>query len=165
MKLPAGHSPNSGASLDETLRLIAHAPVPGGLEERVHEGLRAAQRNARVSRWSSPVWPSTWVEGGWAAGWARAVAAAAIVTVVAGGGWGVYMRVQHQPGKTMAPVVVPAPASTGAPAGFSSAGAMRTPQTVKGPALVQPGKTKKKTGPRRRVAKPAAGAVQPAPAR
>jgi hypothetical protein len=64
----------------------------------------------------------------------RTAAAAAIVFVIAGGGWGVYTRVeQNQPAKVivMAPRVV-------TPGGFSGAGAMRTPDTLPGPRLVRP---------------------------
>jgi hypothetical protein len=62
---------------------------------------------------------------------ARSAAAAAIVCVVVGGGWGVYSRVQ--PAQT--PKAVAMPPRVAAPGGFSSAGAMRTPQTLDGPVL------------------------------
>jgi hypothetical protein len=66
----------------------------------------------------------------------RTAAAAAIVFVVAGGGWGVYTHVQHgqngQPGK----VIVMS--RTLQPGGFSGAGAMRTPQTLPGPTAILP---------------------------
>jgi hypothetical protein len=66
----------------------------------------------------------------------RTAAAAAIVFVVAGGGWGVYTRVEHnQPAK-----VIVMPARMPAPGGFSGAGAMRTPLTLPGPAAPQPAK-------------------------
>jgi hypothetical protein len=67
----------------------------------------------------------------------RSAAAAAIVFVVAGGGWGVYMRVeqQNQPAK-----VIVMPARIPVPGGFSGAGAMRTPLTLPGPAAPQPAK-------------------------
>lgn len=63
----------------------------------------------------------------------RTAAAAAIVFVVVGGGWGVYSRVQHgQPARI---IVLPHIPVGG---GFSSAGAMRTPVTVPGPVLTHP---------------------------
>ena len=118
---------NESDSFEATLQVIAHVPVPEGIEERVHAALAAAPPQARVWPWSSP-----WAEGSWTAVCMRAAAAAAIVVVVAGGGWGVYTRVQHQTGKV---VIVPAGAGMPAAGGFSSAGAIRTPQTVQGPVL------------------------------
>jgi hypothetical protein len=57
----------------------------------------------------------------------RSAAAAAIVFVVAGGGWGVYTRVeQNQPARV---IVMPARM----PGGFGGAGAIRVPQTLPGP--------------------------------
>lgn len=117
------------AAYEETLRLITHPPVPAGLPDRVHAALlQAAPLPLRVRILA---WPAS-VDAG--SGWMRAAAAAAIVFVVAGGGWGVYQRVQRPAAKV---IVMPAaqPAATGA---FSSAGAMRTPQTVKGPAVAAP---------------------------
>ena len=64
----------------------------------------------------------------------RATAAAAIVFVVAGGGWGVYSRVQP----VAQPKVIAMPAPINAAGGFKSAGAMRTPQTLQGPVLARP---------------------------
>jgi hypothetical protein len=61
----------------------------------------------------------------------RSAAAAAIVFVVVGGGWGVYSRVQ-QP---QAAKVITMPARVAAPGGFSNAGAMRTPNTLNGPVV------------------------------
>jgi hypothetical protein len=143
----------SGSGYEATLHLVTHAAAPAGLEERVHAALEAAPKRGWLLEW-----PVT-------AGWMRATAAAAIVMVVAGGGWGVYRHAQlHQPAKVN---VMPAPLVT-APAtgGFSSAGAMRTPQTLKGPAVVEtpkPNAARKaaSTG-KHRVAKSAANAEQPA---
>lgn len=129
---PRNPSGNESHSWEATLHLIAHAPVPGGIEDRVHAVLAVAPRSERRLAWVSP-----WSDGAWAAGWMRTAAAAAIVVIVAGGGWGVYSSVQPQARKMVAvPVVQSAPA-----AGFSSAGAIRTPQTVKGTVLVQPDKS------------------------
>jgi hypothetical protein len=64
----------------------------------------------------------------------RSAAAAAIVFVIAGGGWGVYTRVeQNQPAN-----VIVMPARMPAPGGFGGAGAIRTPQTLPGPKAPQP---------------------------
>jgi hypothetical protein len=68
------------------------------------------------------------------ASWMRGAAAAAIVFVVAGGGWGIYSRV-HAPVPAKAIVMPP---HVGVAPGFSSAGAMRTPQTLKGPVVARP---------------------------
>jgi hypothetical protein len=112
----------------ETLRLIATLPAPAGLEDRIKSRLESAPRTGRVL-----FWPSAHASG---TGWVRnstvrAAAAAAIVFVVAGGGWGVYSRVQPP---TQPRVIVMPPRVNGA-GGFSSAGAMRTPQTLNGPVV------------------------------
>jgi hypothetical protein len=158
---PNPHSPmvsDSNAG-EETLRLIARLPAPAGLEERVHSALHAAPRMGRVLAWPPQVGQDN--------NWVRAVAAAAIVFVVVGGGWGVYSRVpQGQPGKVL--VMPQAPAS----GGFGGAGAIRTPQTLQGPTVSEPGTkgpmeqgtepAKKASGPKKDgSAKPAAG--QPVP--
>jgi len=143
---PENRLVSAAAAGDETLRLIAHVPVPEGLEERVRGTLRAAQRSGRVL-----VWPAALRVTG---GWLRAAAAAAIVFVVAGGGWGVYLHVQHQAAKVAAPA---APQIVAPAGGFSSAGTMRKPQTVKGPAVTPSEKTAKT----RRGKKTAGRAVTP----
>jgi hypothetical protein len=113
---------------EETLRLVASVPAPEGLEERVQAALRAAPRTARVLTWPKVFRPEN--------NWMRATAAAAIVFVVAGGGWGVYTRVErNQPAKV---IVMPPRAPEGG--GFSGAGAIRVPQTLPGPTAPQPAK-------------------------
>jgi hypothetical protein len=110
---------------DHTLRLIATLPAPDGLELRVKTALRNAPVRSAASLFEWPVGPRQgWVESAWMKG----AAAAAIVFVVAGGGWGVYARVQSK-----AAIVVPHVGS-----GFSSAGAVRTPRTLDGPVLAHP---------------------------
>lgn len=137
--------------LDETLRLLAQAPAPPGLEERVHAALqRVAPRQSRVLAWPGALEPSSFVAS---SGWLRAAAAAAIVCVVAGGGWGVYLHVQHPVSRML---VIPEVRPATAPAGFSSAGAMRTPPTVKGPLVVQPAPAARKKARKKAAAKPAA---------
>src|SRR3954454_14226029 len=71
---------------ERTLRLIANLPPPEGLEKRVIARVRSAPRSGRVLSWPGLVSPSD--------GWLRAAAAAAIVFVVIGGGWGINSRVQ-----------------------------------------------------------------------
>jgi hypothetical protein len=110
------------SAAEVTLRLIARLPAPEGLEERVHAGLRAAPRRARVLAWPM------------AGEWMRAAAAAAIVCVVAGGGWGIYARVQ--PGQ-VAPPGMGGP-RLAAPGGFTEGGAVRRPQTLVGPTVSAP---------------------------
>jgi hypothetical protein len=129
-------SPYAGSSgsgeFESTLRMIASLPVPEGLAERVEAGLRAAPRTAeggaRILAW--PV--ALRLENAWVhSSLARSAAAAAIVAVVIGGGWGVYSRVQPaQPARA-----ITVPLHTSAQSGFSSAGAMRTPQTLSGPVV------------------------------
>jgi hypothetical protein len=117
----------NSAEFEETLRLLAHLSAPEGLEERIETGLRVAQhtatKKARVLRW--PV--ALPLESAWL----RAVAAAAIVAVAVGGGWSVYSHVRTVPSArvtAMPPHIAPQ-------GGFSNAGAMRTPQTLKGPII------------------------------
>jgi hypothetical protein len=122
-------------SAEETLRLIASLPAPQGLEDRIHAGLRAAEHaephRARILAWPPALRPGrNWVHGAAL----RSAAAAAIVCVVAGGGWGIYARVQqHRPSSAVA-----LPAHPAVSGGFSSAGAMRVPQTLNGPIVIHP---------------------------
>ncbi len=159
----SGHAALDRAEFEDTLRLIAHLPAPQGLEERVRAGLegasRAAAGGARILRW-----PQAAAEtGGKApgAGWrrsplARGAAAAAIVLVVAGGGWSVSSRVEPS---SSARIAVP-PARAAAAGKFSSAGAIRTPQTLNGPLVTPPA-----TAAARHPAKAAGRTATQAPAR
>jgi hypothetical protein len=126
-------------SADETLRIVAGLPAPSGLEDRVRAALHHAQiddnqrqpdgsgvnRRGRVLAWPSALKPQT--------GWMRTAAAAAIVFVVAGGGWGVYTRVEQN--RPAAKILV-MPPRLGAPGGFSPVGAVRTPETLTGPKVI-----------------------------
>lgn len=117
---------DSGPSAaEETLRLIASLPAPEGLEKRIKAGLSTAPRKARILAWPAE------------SAWVRAAAAAAIVSVVIGGGWGVISLVQ--PSQATRVLAVPPVAPHGAaPSGFSNAGAMRKPQTLNRPLVAQP---------------------------
>lgn len=121
------HAMQAGEA-NETLRIIASLPAPEGLEDRVNRALSDAPRLARVLPW--PQSRERWVDSAFA----RGAAAAAIVFVVGGGSWGVYSRV-HSSDVPRA-IVMPRVAAPGS--GFSSAGAMRTPQTLNGPTLAHP---------------------------
>ena len=128
---PMSSVPHSGSG-EETLRLIASVPAPEGLEERVHEVLRRAPRSGRVLTWPARFRARIAPDHDWV----RATAAAAIVFVVVGGGWGVYSRVeQNQPAKGFV-----MPAQMPGSGGFSGAGAIRTPQTLPGPTVKPPAK-------------------------
>jgi hypothetical protein len=115
---------------EATLRLIASLPAPDGLEGRVHSGLRSAPRSPRILAWPGV---SPLAGGSMASGWLRGAAAAAIVFVVAGGGWGIYSRVQ--PGQPAHGVAGPRMA---APGSFSQTGVVRRPLTLEGPAIPAP---------------------------
>jgi hypothetical protein len=118
---------NGSGGFEESLRMIARLPAPEGLEERVIAGVRAGSgRRARILEFPAALRPGS--------NWMRSAAAAAIVFVVAGGGWGVYSRVQ----KLQAAKVITMPVRVAAPGGFSNAGAMRTPNTLNGPVVPIP---------------------------
>jgi hypothetical protein len=119
---------------EETLRLIARLSAPEGLEERVQVGLRAkgtVPGRARILQWPMALrLDNAWMQSSLA----RMAAAAAIVAVVVGGGWGVISRVQPaQPARAIA-----IPPRVSPQSGFSSAGAMRTPQTLNRPIVEVP---------------------------
>lgn len=125
---PDDFGASTTSAAEETLRLIASLPAPEGLEKRIEAGLRAAPRRVRILPWPALRLDNAWV---------RAAAAAAIVFVVLGGGWGVLSLVQpSQPARVnVVPPVAPHGATSG---GFSNAGAMRTPQTLDHPVVAQP---------------------------
>lgn len=127
MTFPTQNSDQSTSAAERTLRLIAKLPAPEGLEDRVKASLRVAPRSAHVLRWPVANEYSGWMHGKAV----RAAAAAAIVFVVAGGGWGVYSRVKPMD----QPKVIAMPQRVVGAGGFSSANAIRTPQTLSGPVL------------------------------
>jgi hypothetical protein len=126
---PNGFSNDSGVSeAERTLRLIARLPAPEGLEDRVQAGLTAAPHRGSILTWPVPLTL--------ASGWMRSAAAAAIVFVVAGGGWSIYSRVQPgQPGQL--PQGIAGPHIAG-PGQFSTGEAVRRPQTLIGPTVTHP---------------------------
>jgi cell division septation protein DedD len=120
---------------EATLRLIAGLQPPEGVAERVQARLRA-EASAPAHRARILAWPVAWrLDNIWLQGTLmRAAAAAAIVTVVVGGGLGIYSRVPpEQPARA-----VTIPPHVSAQGGFSSAGAIRTPQTLNGPIVAHP---------------------------
>jgi hypothetical protein len=150
---------SSSSEFEATLRLLASLPAPEGLEERVQvglrAGLRAAPRRARILAWPTALrLDNTWIRSSLA----RSAAAAAIFAVVVGGGWGVYSRVQPvQPARA-----VTIPPHVSAQGGFSSAGAMRTPQTLNGPLVAAPAVTPPAAGAPPAVIPAVKPAVKPA---
>jgi hypothetical protein len=119
-------SESASSSAEQTLRLLAQLPSPEGLEDRVIAGLHSAPRRGRIFYWPRSL-------SGSGGAWMRGAAAAAIVFVVAGGGWGIYTHVEPaQPARVL---VMP---RAGAAGGFSGAGAMRTPETLHGPVVARP---------------------------
>jgi hypothetical protein len=134
-------SSGSDRTGEDTLRLIASLPAPGGLEDRVQARLLTAPPTGRVLAWPAAFatqnglrW-SEWTRPEWMRSeWVRSAAAAAIVFVVVGGGWGVYSHVQ-QPQSAK---VIVLPPRVAAPGSFANAGAMRTPQTLNGPVIAHP---------------------------
>jgi hypothetical protein len=131
---PGAVSSFASSEAEDTLRLIARLPAPEGLEERVQARLHTAPRTARILHFPIALRPGS--------DWMRSAAAAAIVFVVVGGGWGVYTRVQPpQPAR-----VIAMPPHVATPGGFSNAGAMRTPNSLNGPVLAPPATVKPAQG-------------------
>ncbi len=113
---------------EKTLRLVASLPAPQGLVDRVQEELRTAPRGRLLQ------WPTALLPGSWSLSPAlRGAAAAAIVCIVACGGWRIYSHVQVPAAPTANVVVMPA--RVGTQGAFSNAGAMRTPDTLAKPVL------------------------------
>jgi hypothetical protein len=130
--LPGAERGDACGPGEDTLRLIASLRAPEGLVDRVQAGLRAAPQAGRVLPWRGSIRPS----GGWMhSSLARGAAAAAIVCVVAGGGWRIYSHVQPAP--TAKVVVMPQRVGPGA-GGLTPAGAVRIPHTLDGPTLSHP---------------------------
>jgi hypothetical protein len=153
---------------EETLRFLARLPAPDGLADRLHAALREGELSAgeepgRFGRFVARL--NFQIESRIGAlrlkfdpekPWVRPLAAAAIVLVVVGGGWGVYAagRMGQRPAAAAMPAHMPA-----ASGGFSSAGAVRTPVTLSSPAAAQPESAQPNP-----VKKPAANGKPSAPA-
>ena len=126
--LPQNDIPDRVLKAEETLRMLARVPAPHGLVDRVQASLRTAPRPSFGINWRAGF-------SGWMYSPAlRGAAAAAIVCVVAGGGWRIYSHVQPAPTAK----VIEQPVRVGNSGAFSNAGAMRTPDTLNGPVLAHP---------------------------
>ncbi|HUX45865.1 MAG TPA: hypothetical protein VMV57_14045 [Terracidiphilus sp.] len=119
------------------LRQLAELPAPEGLEDRVKHALRGHALRGQVLKGAPQIggaffWPENGlVKPGWRRGPAlRALAAAAIVLIVVGGGWSVATLGPRE--EAVPRIALP---HVHAPGGFSSAGAMRTPQTLNPPVI------------------------------
>jgi hypothetical protein len=118
--------PDRVRNAEETLRLVAKLPALNGLAERVQARLAATPPRTSLlgsSGFSLNGWMLTPV--------LRGCAAAAIVLLVTGGGFAILSRVQPSPSAK----AVEQPARIGNSGSFSTGGAMRTPDTLKGPVL------------------------------
>jgi hypothetical protein len=132
----SAHNGSGPGEFESTLRMIAHLPAPDGLAERVQAGLQTAARSRRARIFHWPSVPR--IENGWMqSSLVRSAAAAAIVAVVFGGGWSLYSR--YEPAQPSSAIALPTRgAGQSGQGGFSSAGAMRTPQTLNGPVVAIP---------------------------
>jgi hypothetical protein len=127
-----GNNSTEPGEADATLRLIAELPAPDGLSERVKGRLQAKSVEAARGGGRLLEWPTRASAGhGQLQNWMRSAAAAAIVGVVSGGAWWIYASVAPAGGGS----AVAAPVSVHRAGGFTTAGAMRTPETLKGPVL------------------------------
>jgi hypothetical protein len=133
MNSPRNHQPQSAGQAEETLRLIAGLPAPENLASRIQAGLhsasRTAPRNASLLHWPISLTRNNWMQSTAM----RSAAAAAIVCVVAGGGWRIYSRVQPPAAPTAKVTAMPARVPNSG--GFSSANAIHTPDTLNGPVI------------------------------
>ena len=112
---------------ETTLRLVAQLPAPQGLEGRIKTALNAAPQSGRILAW--PAHRTGWLHSTFV----RNAVAAAIVLAVAGGGWSVYLHVR--PAEPVRAIAMPQ--RVAAPGQFSSACAMRTPQSETAPVVPQ----------------------------
>lgn len=126
---------------EHTLRLVAQLPAPQGLEARLRQQLQAAPAASRILSW-----PAVRRR----AEWRRSAAAAALVAAICGGSWAVYAHVQ--PSQSLRAVELP---RVNGASGFSSAGAMRTPQTLAPAAAPQAAQPDGKSATKNKPAAPA----------
>ncbi len=118
------------ADAEQTLRLVASLPAPKDLEERVKASLRTGHQRAEVVAWPFPSAGRSWMQNAAM----RTGAAAAIVLVIAGGGWEVYSHIQP----AAVPTAVSAPQPLSGRGGFSTAGTKRVPQMLDEPPVALP---------------------------
>jgi hypothetical protein len=119
--------PQSDFNFEQTLRQLAQAPAPAGLQERVQARLAAAARPQKRD------WRAFFAElFEPQSNWRKGLEAAAIVLLVFGVGWGIALSIQQPAPSAQA---APPPVGVTVGGGFSSAGAIRTPQTLQGPAV------------------------------
>jgi hypothetical protein len=109
-----------------TLHLLTQVEPPKGLAERVQSRLEDEPRR-RTHRGLLHLFDPLTPWGNWM----RGLAAAAIVAILAGGCWEVFSR-SHAPAVTPSASLA-APSTTTTGNGFTSAGAVRKPQTLDGP--------------------------------
>ncbi|HEV2215230.1 MAG TPA: hypothetical protein VGR64_08080 [Terracidiphilus sp.] len=124
---PTETSDSRSADATVTLRAVAKLPAKAGLEDRLKAALAERVRAGGFQPGSEygDERPRSWMHSAAM----RGLAAAAIVLVVVGGGWGI-AQFGRQAGT---PQAVGFP--HGSPGGdFSNAGAMRTPRTLTPPA-------------------------------
>ena len=136
--LGTGNDTTEPGEADATLRLVAELPAPSGLTERVKGRLQAASVEAARGGGRLLQWPT---RANAVQNWVRSAAAAAIVGVVSGGAWWIYAGMAPASGGS----AVAAPVRVHRAGGFSNAGAVHTPDTLKGPVLTH--EAEKKAGP------------------
>jgi len=128
---------------EPTLRLLAQASIPAGIEDRVHARLESQPQHAvRGMRWlvqlvgqwmrpASETMASSWMRSDLLrSDWLRGAAAATLAVAISGGGWVVYSNaypVANHNGMS--------PLMTG---GFGGANAMRRSQPLDPPLIVSP---------------------------
>lgn len=143
MSNPDGSKVVKIGDVDATLRVLARVAVPAGLEDRVHARIAAEPRRARILTWPG------------SSEWMRSAAAAAIVFLVAGGGWSIYSRVQPA---SSAKAVVVSP-HVGTSGSFSEGSAVRRPQTLQGPVVKNAVRIAKPTVPAKSLSNQAGSAA------
>ena len=116
--------------VDQTLRLVAALPAPEGLAGRVKAHLAKAEPVQEPVQSRLLAWPAPTPH------WKRIAIAAGLLAAVAAGGIGAWQW------STPTPVArtVSSPVRPAQPQNFSTAGAMRTPVTLNGPAVLPAGK-------------------------
>ncbi|HVC47480.1 MAG TPA: hypothetical protein VND90_09570 [Terracidiphilus sp.] len=141
----SGEPGNHAEEAVATLRAVASLPAREGLEKRLKVGLSHRLRAGLPAASEDEEFGARgWIHGTLM----RGLAAAAIVLIVVGGGWGVarYGRRPATPRMIGIPRMAP-------PGEFSNSGAMRTPQTLTPPSVPKPRHDVRATDNRTRKAK------------